>query len=303
MISIKRIKIEENLKKFSNDQFDAFFYGTDIDERTTTVIESVKIEPRHKVSFSKEEYTFKVGEDLYNILELHNFFSQKEYSSILIDSTSLDFPELLYLLKSIDQSSIDPHITLIYVEPEEYYNSIDDNQEEDYHLSDRMHPFSSLPLFTVNVQSKKDHNTVLTTFLGFENSRLGQVIVNDDAAMFKRLTACISVPAYNSGWENTSLKKHLKYFSIIRSDLKLYPGSNPYAVYELLDELYQHHEKIIIASLGTKPTAIGISIYLINNFSKNTAEKYIGAIYDFPVKTRGRSKGIGTIYSYELSFS
>jgi hypothetical protein len=57
----------------------------------------------------------------------------------------------------------------------------------------------------------------------------------------------------------------------------------------------------MITSLGTKPTAVGISVFLINNIADNTEEKFIGALYDFPIKTRGRSRGIGLIHTYLLS--
>ncbi|MGY8333827.1 hypothetical protein L1Q87_24425, partial [Klebsiella pneumoniae] len=56
-------------------------------------------------------------------------------------------------------------------------------------------------------------------------------------------------------------------------------------------------------SLGTKPTAIGICVFLINNHPNNSVEKQLGAIYDYPIKSINRTIGIGEIYSYELSIS
>ena len=151
------------------------------------------------------------------------------------------------------------------------------------------------------MSSNTPTETILTSFLGFENSRLGQVLENDDSASFKKMTAFVSVPAYYAGWENTSLKKHLKYFKQINSELKLYPSSNPYAVNELLEELFEHHEKMVITSLGTKPAAIGISIFLINNIRNNSENKFVGTVYDFPIKKNGRSNGLGLIHMYQLS--
>lgn len=300
MIEINKIRIESSLKAIHLDKYDAFFYGNDLDERTELAIKNISIEPRHKIFFDRENYNFNIDNDVYSLFDVHSFLQEKDYKYVLIDSTSLDFPEILYILFAIDKCARKINSTILYIEPEEYTNTLDDNQEEDYRLSDRMHPFSSLPIFAVNTQNAADRQTVLTSFLGFENSRLGQVLVNDDGASYRKLMACISVPAYNSGWENTSLKKHLRYFEYINSELKLYPGSNPYAVCELLDELHSEHNKLIITSLGTKPTAIGISIFLINNIRKNTIDKYVGAIYDFPVKSKGRSKGIGAIHTYEI---
>ncbi|MBT0384036.1 hypothetical protein [Morganella morganii] len=301
MITIDKIRTEDNLQKICEYQYDAFFYGTDIDDRTEAVINGVSINPRYKLSFSKDNYQFSINGREYQLIYLRDFFRDKKYRSILIDSTSLDFPEILYFLNAIGYSLYNINIKIIYVEPLEYNNIIDDDQEECFQLSEKMHPFSALPLFAVNMQSNSSLKTVLTPFLGFENSRLGQIIINDDSATFKKITACVSVPGYISGWENISLKKHLKYFKTIQSELKLYPGSNPYAVTELLKELYEHHGRIIITSLGTKPTAIGISVFLVNMVKYNTLDKFVGAIYDFPIKTKGRSRGIGLIHTYKLT--
>lgn len=301
MITIDKIRVEDSLEKICLFKYDVFFHGTDVDERTETIIRKISIQPRHKVLFSKEDYCFFIDNVAHKLINLSDFFTGKNYRNILIDSTSLDFPELLYLLNALDNYNLKFSVKIIYVEPLEYSNIIDDDQEEYFQLSDKMHPFSGLPMFAVNMQSNTHQEIVLTPFLGFENSRLGQVLVNDDSATFKKIAACISVPAYNSGWENTSIKKHLKYFKQISSELKLYPGSNPYAVNELLEELYEHHQKIIITSLGTKPTAVGISTFLINNIKNNNENKFVGTVYDFPIKTRGRSRGVGVIHTYQLS--
>lgn len=300
MISIDKIRVEDSLQKICEYKYDVFFHGADLDDRTEAVINQISTQPRYRISFSKDDYEFFINDVPYRLINLSDFFNDKQYSHILIDSTSLDFPELLYLLNAI-KNKAGVKVKIIYVEPLEYSNIIDEDQEEYFQLSDRMHPFSALPLFAVNMQSNPLRDVVLTPFLGFENSRLGQVLVNDDSATFKKITACVSVPAYFSGWENMSLKKHLKYFKSIQADLKLYPGSNPYAVNELLQDLYEHHQRIMITSLGTKPTAVGISVFLINNIADNTEEKFIGALYDFPIKTRGRSRGIGLIHTYLLS--
>ncbi|WP_220386303.1 hypothetical protein, partial [Klebsiella pneumoniae] len=81
------------------------------------------------------------------------------------------------------------------------------------------------------------------------------------------------------------------------------PGANPYAVYQTLLDIYAENPRLVLTSLGTKPTAIGICVFLINNHPNNSVEKQLGAIYDYPIKSINRTIGIGEIYSYELSIS
>lgn len=80
-------------------------------------------------------------------------------------------------------------------------------------------------------------------------------------------------------------------------------GANPYAVYQTLLDIYAENPRLVLTSLGTKPTAIGICVFLINNHPNNSVEKQLGAIYDYPIKSINRTIGIGEIYSYELSIS
>ncbi|HCB2040090.1 TPA: hypothetical protein MYQ91_005377 [Klebsiella pneumoniae] len=221
---------------------------------------------------------------------------------IIIDSTSLDFPEILYLFYAINMIEDVESLTVLYIEPKEYSKSLSpEGVDEEYQLSDGRQPFSSLPVFSVNTITSGIQKASLVSFLGFESSRLGQILSNDDGASFNKLLACISVPAYIPGWENKSLRKHLLHFDSMETDLITYPGANPYAVYQTLLEIYAENPRLVLTSLGTKPTAIGICVFLINNHPNNSVEKQLGAIYDYPIKSINRTIGIGEIYSYELS--
>ncbi|MDR8449293.1 hypothetical protein FOJ93_21355, partial [Acinetobacter baumannii] len=110
---------------------------------------------------------------------------------------SLDFPEILYLFYSINMIEGIESFTVLYIEPKEYSKSPStEGGDEEYQLSDGRQPFSSLPVFSLNTITSGLQKTSLVSFLGFENSRLGQILSNDDGASFNKLLACISVPAY-----------------------------------------------------------------------------------------------------------
>lgn len=303
MITIDKIKKENNIESISDNTYDGFFFGASLDDRTTTVESSVLIHPRFNVFYDKEKYSIVINGSHHKIFQLHEFFIEREFKKILIDATSLGFPEILYLLNAVNHSGLQPEIIVLYVEPEQYNKSKNSIADSEFILSDNRHSFASLPAFSIDNQSSNDSKAVLVTFLGFENSRLGQIIENDDGANYKKLLAHISLPAYKAGWENISIRKHIRYFEYIDSNLIIHPGSNPYAVNELLSELTYSYSKLVITPLGTKPTALGVCIFLINNYHKNSIDKQIGAIYDFPEKSKKRTVGLGVIYTYKLTIN
>ncbi|WP_312200823.1 hypothetical protein [Kosakonia cowanii] len=303
MIKFKRIRTHNDLN-FTNRHYDIFFYGEELDERTGLAIKKVNTSNALQVKYIKNEYKLKLNDDKFKLLELKSALEYFSPKSIIIDSTSLDFPEILYLLYAINMVKGIELLTVLYIEPKEYSKSASkEGVDEEYQLSDGRQPFSSLPVFSLNTITSGIQKTSLVSFLGFESSRLGQILSNDDGASFNKLLACISVPAYIPGWENKSIRKHLLHFDSMTTELRTCPGTNPYAVYQTLLDIYAENPMLVLTSLGTKPTAIGICVFLINNHPNNSVEKQLGAIYDYPIKSINRTVGVGEIYSYELSIT
>lgn len=303
MIKIKKIKTHKNFS-FLTDQYDAFFYGAALDDRTSLTKSKISARFEFSVAYLKEKYCLKLNDEEIKILNLTEYLNDLNIKKLVVDATSLDFPEILYLLNSLNGLKYVQLVEIIYIEPKEYNKVVnEEGNDEEYQLSEGRQPFSSLPIFSINTSSIGINKASLVSFLGFESSRLGQIITNDDGASYNRLLACVSVPAYMPGWENKSLLKHINHFDTIKTKLVTYPGCNPYAVYQILNQLYAENPNIVLTSLGTKPTAVGICIFLINNYHLNTPVKQLGAIYDYPIKSANRSIGIGEIYSYELLIS
>lgn len=302
MIKLNRMKKIDNLEVFNNNEFDVFFFGKVIDERTEYVLKVIK-KPQHRsISFSKDELVMFVNGKEKSLIQFITDDEFKSYSRVIIDSTSLDFPELLYTLYALNQVEQDIEITLIYVEPSSYTRKDSILEEDDeYSLSEGVSNFSALPIFSINNRQNNKNNNILLSFLGFENSRLGQILESDDGATFGKLFAFVAVPAYQAGWENNSLRKHLSYFEQPKTELMLYPGNNPYEVLKRLEKIYNAYANIVIAAIGTKPSTLASALFLVNKIGKNTIEQQIGAIHDYPIKSRGRSSGIGCISAYILS--
>ncbi|WOT05855.1 hypothetical protein [Shewanella youngdeokensis] len=310
MINIKKINEHPSLDDIPLSNHDVIFHGSEIDIRTKTILDKIKSDSNKNafiVKYNKDVFRLNIGSDTISPRKLEEFFSQKKYNSVFIEATSLDLPEIIYLFSGITLSKCSCTITISYLEPNDYKrssNTGDDRQsgirEQEFILSDKKGNFGYLPLFAVN-SSQTSKSTLITT-LGFESSRLGQLLSQDDGFAYERIEAYVGLPAYKPGWENRSIYKHMRYLSPDKAELKLFPACNPYAFAKQLGKLAKkgQEKKIVFAPMGTKPAVIAISTFLVNECLGNKKNSQFGALYDFPEKSRNRSVGVGKIYSYEL---
>ncbi|MBB1342533.1 hypothetical protein H5158_12900 [Pseudoalteromonas sp. SR45-6] len=310
MVTIKKIKQLNSIADyFQQDKvYNLIFKGSPIDDRTTQIADEIEKHSNKskvlEVSIAIDKYSLSIGNKDIRLLELGTFLnsliSNCESPAILIEATSLDFSEILYLIDALSKQQNVTEIAISYIEPDEYSDSPSHIKEtSEFLLSESNQKFVGLPLFALNSQEQmKSH---LVAILGFENHRLGQALEEDDGASFSNMHAMIGIPAFNPGWENRSILRHLDHFESIKTRLHSYPATNPYELNKVLEALHKGYDRMVIASMGTKPAALAAAIFLINNVPKNTRQKQVGAIYDFPKKKQGRSVGIGEIYEYQIS--
>ncbi|MFD2165658.1 hypothetical protein ACFSJY_05215 [Thalassotalea euphylliae] len=307
MVKIKKIRQLKSTDCIFDSPYDLIFCGLSIDDRTTHINELInkncRSESIYKVKIDIERYSLCFNDEALPILNLSDFFVSKVTTEtnirVLIEATSLDFSEILYLLHGLKVLEGKIELVLSYLEPEDYSNANTHLKEkEEFLLSESQQKFIGLPLFSVNNQDNERSH--LIALLGFENNRLGQVLEEYDGASFSNLISMVGIPAFNPGWENRSIHRHIEYFDNIRTSLHSYPATNPYELNLVLEKFYDAYQKVVIASMGTKPAAIAACVFLVNNAPNNTRQKYVGAIYDFPNKSKGRSVGVGEKFMYEL---
>jgi hypothetical protein len=305
MVVFKRIRQLTELSSFFKESYDAIFIGAAIDDRTRAILNEIKIRsektPVYQISIDIESYGFYINgvkKSLRSLLTLFGDFKWlKDESKVLIESTSLDFSEILYVLQGIRAQNVNLSVYFSYLEPKDYKNRKSHLKEkEEFLLSDSRRKFLGLPGFSTNHQ--EGSSPYLLALLGFEGQRLGQVLEEDDKAIFKNMVALVGLPAFKPGWENRSLHRHIEHFSD-GTKIHPYPSTNPYQLTKILNDFFSAYKQIVITSMGTKPAAIACAVFLINNVSQNTRHKNVGAIYDFPKKSKERSIGVGEMYMYE----
>lgn len=301
----------KNIKLFEKSEFEILdkdcvcFCGESLDDRGEFILNQLSKQSIEciKVSYNEEDFLFnisgieyEVGDIEGNIKEYFQNFSNK---TILIESTTLNVVEVLYICDILNSNNIIADIKIIYAEPFEYkLKKTSFSNYGDFDLSKKFKSFPPIPGYTKLFDSN-DLN--LVAFLGFERPRLGQIFSYEDDIKYNSFIPIIPLPAYKPGWENITLNNHMTFFNESYSfeDIRYISANNAFQAYEVLIKLSKTNKLLTIAPIGTKPNSIGCIVFLIN--TKNDLLVNTRLIYDFPEKVKKRSTGVGIIHLYSLN--
>lgn len=221
---------------------------------------------------------------------------------MLLDATSLQLPELLYLMEwaNLHGKGFD----IIYVEPSDYsssnYKSKIGLQSIDYSLSEDGPGINMLPRFTTPID--EGH---LVVALGYEGHRFGALLISDEITP-SSLTGILGVPPFVLGWErNTYAKNHNEIAEARKryeADFKVVAANDPLQNYDAIKTIHKSmaalHQKarvrLHLAPIGTKPVALAMAWFAINH-------KGTGILYDFVRKKIKRSKGVGKVHFWSFA--
>lgn len=286
-----------------------FFHGEVLDDRGSSSIELQNNENciHKEIKFIPQNSTLVIkdttGEVSFPSFKLIEYLKELNIDNILIDSTTLSIAEILNLIHAYNILDLNVKIKIMYIEPEDY-NGVEskiDLSYLDYHLTERNHGILDIRPYNSFIDSTNpEEKAEVIVFLGFEEDRLGKIFEYDQNQKYESFTPIIGLPAYKVGWENTSIIKNIRHFNNEFRRFEFAGANNPYRVNEVLTQLYKSKEsnKFVVATLGTKPCAVGTSIFLVNNFKVKNND--VGILYDFPIKKNKRTKGISKVFIYDL---
>ncbi len=274
------------------------FYGnTSLDDRGKQAYKIVsKIQDSIQVEYNPLTFSIQMNSEIIPYKDFLTYLQSITTNRILIEATTLSFAEILYILDGANQNDKITEIQILYIEPKEYkFHNSSVTIYDEFLLSDKFQQYPPLPGYTINAEL---NDIDLVAFLGFEKTRLGQIFAQEET-VYQNFTPIIPLPGFLPGWENRSINNHLKFFSpkYSFSDIKYVAANNPYQAYTILVKIANSQKNFRVAPIGTKPNAIGCAVFLVNH--ENEEANY-GALYDFPVKSKERSKGIGQIHIYNL---
>lgn len=251
------------------------------------------------VSYSPEDATLEIGKSKYGIIDLDrdNFALPK--GNILVDSTSLPFPELLHLFKLLNKQK--RSFDVMYVQPDKYNESNTHGLKATitYDLSDDGVGVQQIPPY-VGYSS----DSIIFFFLGWEGHRLGSLI-NSDEFNITNITCLLGIPPFKASWDYKILSSNynqLMELNNITSPRFKYAGANdPIKTYGLIQEVYvaaSYQKKwLSLAPFGTKPAAIAAAQFAVNN-----NERLI-MLYDFVIKKQKRSLGTDLVHLWRFQYS
>lgn len=292
-----------NVNHFQSLSNTLVFCGVPIDDRGDKLLEEIgkHTDKIVTVSFDIETYTISLNDQPYPIMRPNSGFNELisnfNFDSILIESTTIGFIELLIVLKWFDTAEIET-IEICYAEPENYKrrtNYMNDLGKHEFDLSSHSGGFKAIPGFAQAISSEE--KAPLITILGFERSRLGHLMQEDEGAYISSILPIFGTPGYKVGWDKHSFIQNIDTLKDICSKPQFVSAHSPLDIYKMLVYIKESidSDKILLAPFGTKPLSLGAAIFLIN-FRKNVILKY-----DHPTRKRGRSEGLADIHVFNVS--
>ena len=295
----------------SGDSF-TIFYGSNIDDRSNAVINYFTtvgtIKHSNKIFYTQVNDSFSIDEDIIKKKDidkcLHNYINTS--SNIIIDCTTLSYMEILTLLNFLNNIPMSNDVDLFYVEPVGYNNEDTKFEGMDFHLSYDSGRLAYIKPFFLEtpLDNLNKEKAVIIVFLGFEDDRINTILERDDFnETYQEVFPILAVPAFEYGWENISISKHI---GLIDDRKLLYsPSDNPYSSYKLLNEFIKEipYKQIVIMPFGTKPNTVASAIFMVNYKEKyipNTGMASIATQFDFPIKSEKRSYGVKEVHHYSL---
>lgn len=279
--------------------------GPQLDDRCQEILRlalSRKQSTAVEILFDSENYSFNAGGSTSSLRKSSSLIdfkvSKDTFSQVTIDITSLGFVELLLVLRWFNSSSLQS-IDAVYAEPKHYKPRADymsDFGHHEFDLTSHSGGFKAIPGFSKVVSSGQ--KATLIALLGFERSRLGQLLQLDDGAYIGEVLPIFGTPSYKVGWDKHCFFQNIETLKSCSSSPSFVSAYSPYDVIKTLQYIKESmpEKELMLAPFGTKPLSLGAAIFLSNNPD-------ITLKYDHPIKKEDGSIGISRVHLFSITKS
>ena len=211
---------------------------------------------------------------------------------VLLEATTLGLAEIALCCRALKELSQDA-FDIVYVEPQKYTQPSWGPllHKRDFELSSEVPGYQAIPGSGLFLRDRKPFRSVF--FIGYEDARLRRAFEELQMVNPQRSSITIGVPAFKAGWEMSAMANNISVIREynIRGGVHYCGADDPYAVYELLCQIYQGLERVwgerlVLAPIGTKPHGIGVALFA-------SMRHDVGIIYDHPNRTNKRSEHVG----------
>lgn len=282
--------------------FDVAFYGRDdLDERSRHSAELARAVARrsYRVRYDPTTFTLSIDDQGFKVNDLEDVFRQFRARSLVLDATTLEFPEILYLLTAYRKQPNRTRCGFFYVEPEGYRQRPETMSVvpgNAFDLSESFLGNLQLPPFT---RMLSNHNKAhLVAFLGFEGDRLMRVLDADDGHFYERVSIVFGIPPFQPSWDLHALMANSSLLERPNTNVMYCGANNPRAAYMLLKDAHVGMvsgpiNRLSVAPFGTKPMALGAALFRLDH-------DILTPIYDHPVRKPNRTFGVHRRHWYEI---
>ncbi|UUZ74588.1 hypothetical protein LP414_19555 [Polaromonas sp. P1(28)-13] len=222
---------------------DVAFHGSDtLDDRSKHSVKiSRSIGRRHVlVEYDPANFELVLNGKRYRSDSLEDIPREYKANSIVLDATTMEFPEIVLILHAYNMLMSRPRCGFIYVEPERYKRKPPEEavaQGAAFNLSSGSRAKNAIPPFTRMLSgTNKAH---LVAFLGFEGGRLSRILNDDDGHFYQKVTIVFGVPPFQATWDLHALFANSRLLDSSNAQVQYCGANNPRASYSLLEKVHR----------------------------------------------------------------
>jgi len=279
--------------------WDIGFFGRALDERgnTATTFVTERCSKVMTIHYDAENMGLEIDGEVIDVDDLESAFEFIKEKNLIIEATTLSFPEILLLLKHIKEHALG--ITIIYLEPNSYsrkrFEPVIDRRE--YELSKEYLGYIPIPGFSGSFSEEIKNTAIFIS--GFESERIYRGI-EDNQINPRNCILVFGVPAFQAGWEMSSFANNIRVIKEqnISGGIHFAGANNPGSVLKLLNEIHgslQEDEELNIVPVGPKPASIAAALFAVDR------EK-VNVLFDHPIKKEQRTKEVKKWHLFEVKF-
>jgi hypothetical protein len=225
---------------------------------------------------------------------LLDFVLHLNASSIYVDITGLPHHIWMPIVRVCFESGIETNC--IYVEPKSYTYNPTPKPGEFFDLSDRIQGFSPIPTFA-RLTARRAEDSTLMPLLGFEGIRFRHLIERTEPSE-RDISPIIGVPGFELEYPFHTIEGNAAVLSATRSwqRVSYIDAACPFSLFSYLQKFQKRFadRHLQIATIGTKPHALGAMMYAMQNVN-------VELLYDHPVRRKGRTEGMAKCHLYKVS--
>lgn len=290
--------------KLTHGKWDLAFIGKAIDERGEKALDYISTNTFQSIFFEYVPKEFKIIVDgtIFDKDDIQKCLDFALGKKILIDSTTLDFAEILILTQALKEIGVKV-VDVTYVEPGNYKRkskNLDILHKRDFELSEGIIGYEAIPGHALLVTNEVSQKVVF--LCGFEAERIDRAL--EDSQIIGSNCSCIfGVPAFSPGWEMDSFDNNISVLKErrITGGINFCGATDPLAVFQTLEKMYMgldDDEQMFIVPLATKPMNIGACLFLLCK-----PKDKVAVLYDHPNEIKGKAIEIANWHLFNLTLN